>query len=125
MRDVATDASMWLSSLTSHNKSTYASQLVSRLTSELYKARSQTQTKETRIREMRKDMETSEVFFSRMVSCLRLIAEPQLPDGSWRHDLEGCQKLAERAIDLLDRRFGCFCCDPGPPGVEGEVGIPG
>ena len=125
MPDVATDASMWLSSLKSHDKSTYTNQLVSRLTSELYQARSQAHTKEARIRELYKTLETNEDLLFRMLSCLKLIAEPQRPDGSWRHDREGCQKLAERAIDLLDGKFGRICCDPGPLGVEGEVGVPG
>lgn len=123
MSDVATDASMWLSSLQSHDKSTYTNQLVSRLTSELYQARNQTYAKETRIRELYKALETNEDLLFRMLSCLRLIAEPQRPDGSWRHDREGCQKLAERAIDLLDGKFGRICCDPGYLGVEGEAGV--
>lgn len=123
MRDVATDASMWLSSLKSHDKSTYTNQLVSRLTSELYQSRSHTYAKEDRIRELYKTIETQEDLLFRMLSCLKLIAEPQRPDGSWRHDREGCQKLAERAIDLLDGKFGRICCDPGPLGVESEVGV--
>ena len=125
MNDVATDASMWLSSLPSHVKDRYGSQLVSKLTSELYSARSTGHSKGARIKELYKSLETTEDLLFRMLSCLKLIAEPQLPDGSWRHDREGCQHLAERAIDLLDGKFGRLCCDPGTRGVAGEAGIPG